>query len=115
MFNIDFDILINWITITFLRKGKFIAFLMSCVDPIITLNDNLKEFRNKIIYRLHHNGQVCYLEAVMNDHFDDSERRVYIEDGQVNTGTFIYTLGEDQPLFLPSFIYSYQGWFLNGE
>jgi hypothetical protein len=31
-------------------------------------------------YRLNHNGQVCFLRAVINDNFDSTQRRIRVED-----------------------------------
>ena len=47
-------------------------------------------YRKETNYRLTHTGQVCYLKAVLNDRFDNTRRRITIEDVDARSGTIIY-------------------------
>ena len=43
------------------------------------------------VRRLHHNGQVCYLRAALNDRFDWERRRITIDDtGDYRESVIIY-------------------------
>lgn len=46
------------------------------------------------------NYQVCYLEAFLNDRFDFSDRRIYIEDAENQDTLFIYKRDELNPIGL---------------
>ena len=49
------------------------------------------------IYRLEHNGQTCYLRAVLNDVFDAGKRRITVTDYEQTTseGKTIYLREQD--------------------
>lgn len=46
------------------------------------------------------NYQVCYLEAFLNDRFDFTDRRIYIEDAENQETLYIYTRAELNPVWL---------------
>ncbi|MBR0195290.1 MAG: hypothetical protein IJQ32_03480 [Paludibacteraceae bacterium] len=59
-------------------------------------------YREDTDYRLTHNGQVCYLRAVLNDRFDWSQRRIEIEDVAEEEGTILYQRSLSQFLKAPA-------------
>ena len=65
---------------TFLRNPVMIALITACVTPIANLHARLIAYRDIKTYRLTHDGQVCYLRAVLNDKFDPEKRRITITD-----------------------------------
>lgn len=85
---------------TFLRKPKIVGYLQSLLAPIITIHDNWKQKRLDDWYKLEHTGQVCKLRKVLNDEFDNADRRIYITDGDSFPRKYIYTGAEDKPVFL---------------
>ncbi len=106
MFNIDFNKFILQLTPDFLRRPVFIAFVKTLVYPIRELHEVFVAFRAEILYDLSHNGQTYSLENVLNDRFDNDERRIYISDGLTKDRYYIYKRLEDKPLFLPKFIHT---------
>lgn len=80
MFNVDFTILIRWLTPHALRKSKLLIFLKAFAWPVSQLHNDFLRFVAAKLYRLSHNGQVCYLEKVLNDAFDVISKRIYIGD-----------------------------------
>lgn len=100
IYNIDYSKLTTWLVPTFLRKQKTLAFVRVLIEPVIKLYNDLIAFRNDVVYKINHNGQVVYLQKVLNDRFDPSERRIYITDGNINEPTYIYTYLENKPIFL---------------
>lgn len=80
MFNIDFKKLALWNTPVWLRKGSIMVIVMAVTWPLRQVYNSFVAFANAKLYRLSHNGQVCYLEAVLNDAFDGASRRIIISD-----------------------------------
>jgi hypothetical protein len=99
-FNIDFDILAIDLVPTFLRKIRKLAFVNACVSPIKRMYNQWASNRKANLYKLVHNGQVCYLRKVLNDRFDQSLRRIYIGNGNRYDRSYIYTTAEARPQFL---------------
>lgn len=66
---------------TWLRRPLCGALIYAALAPIGRLLGELRTFRSATGYRLRHNGQVCKLRGVLNDEFDQAQRRITIEDG----------------------------------
>lgn len=80
MYNVDFKRLAVLVTPHYMRVSRILLMLMACTWPLRQLYNAFIAFVDSVIYRLSHNSQVCYLEKVMNDHFDITQRRIYITD-----------------------------------
>ncbi|UGU15223.1 hypothetical protein LS482_16240 [Sinomicrobium kalidii] len=83
-----------------LRKPRMVAWLQSLLQPVSTLHYEWKQNRERNLYRLRHNGQVCYLRKALNDEFDPELRRIEIADGSRFRRNYIYTQAEQQPRYL---------------
>ena len=68
-FKIDYNRLVVLLLPTFLRRPVLFGLLRAAVYPVTMLYERFCEARREHIYRLTHNGQVCYLRACLNDHF----------------------------------------------
>ena len=83
IFDIDFNKWIATILPTFLRRRRVFAFCRALCAPLFLGSDGLYNrflrTRGDHIYRLRHNGQVCYLRAALNDAFN-LRRGFEIED-----------------------------------
>jgi hypothetical protein len=53
-----------------LRQAVQYAWLKVLVSPVVYLAGLFKVNRDANLYELAHDGQVCFLEAVLNDTFD---------------------------------------------
>lgn len=82
-----------------MRRVRMASYMYTCMAPVQRLSRLFDTYRSETDYRLKHNGQVCYLRAVLNDQFDIQERRIYIgevEELPTNTlykreiGRFLY-------------------------
>jgi hypothetical protein len=75
------------------------AWLKSCVKPLSDINGSCSIYAQKVRYDLSFNGQVMYLERVLNDTFDQAQRRIYIDDPTPNDidNLYVYYKLEDQP------------------
>lgn len=66
---------------SFCRKPLIAAFAQSVVHGCNVIYGSFIRWRQEKQYVLTHNGQVCYLRAVLNDQFDPIYRRITITDG----------------------------------
>ena len=73
-----------------LRKSLLMHFLYVLLSPVIRAASQFGSYRELSGYRLKHNGQVCYLRAVLNDRFDVFERRITIEDVEPKESHTLY-------------------------
>lgn len=88
---------------TFYRKPLIAAFAQSMVQGVNIVYGNFMRWRQDKQYRLSHNGQVCYLRAVLNDQFDPIERRITITDGTANMDLLtLYCRDMDMAALVPS-------------
>lgn len=99
-YKIDFYKLGILLLPTFLRQPALIAFLQALLVPIDSLYYNWVLFRSDNLYKIQHNGQICYLQKVLNDQLDCSLRRIYIGDGNRYKRQYLYTYGENKPYYL---------------
>lgn len=87
---------------TFWRRPLFGAFAFALVTPVSHLHVRFMQYRQSTGYRLRHNGQVCYLRAVLNDEFDPELRRITLSDSdKADFGTVVYRRAARRPLKLP--------------
>jgi len=100
MFNIDLSRLAIILIPGRLRQPMFLALLLAITSPIRSMLGTFLARRLDNLYRLDHNGQVCYLEAALNDSFDPDQRRIYIADGDAFSQKYIYTEAEDKDKYL---------------
>lgn len=77
----------SWSTGYASRHLKWLACIMA---PLQELNTTFKAFVADVRYQMYLNGQVQYLEHYLNDLYDNSLRRIYIEDGDAGTPFFVY-------------------------
>ncbi len=79
-----------------LRKPVLVAYLRAIFSQFELIP--FLSYRQTTNYRLTHNGQICYLRAVLNDRFDpdvgespeDKRRRIEIGDGTAPAHTLVY-------------------------
>lgn len=83
-------------------KTTIVAWLSVLIGPIQALHARFVEYANDIDYKLNHNGQVCYLEAALNDSFDPVMRRIYIADAGGNAIVPLQRDGDSEPVLLGS-------------
>ena len=87
---------------TFWRRPLFGAFAFALVTPVSHLHVRFMQYRQRTGYRLRHNGQVCYLRAVLNDEFDPELCRITLSDSdKTDFGTVVYRRVARRPLKLP--------------
>ncbi|KMQ69950.1 hypothetical protein ACM39_02615 [Chryseobacterium sp. FH2] len=105
-YNVDFTKLPVRLLPTFLRKAKMVAWITSLCYPIEELYDSWSTNRTDNLFKLKHNGQICYLRHALNFEFDPKDNGIKIEEGNQYKYQYIY-LENVQPRFLGT-IYLYQ-------
>lgn len=87
---------------TFWRRPLFAALTYAAVSPLQALHTRFMRWRQETDYRLRYNGQVCHLEAVLNDRFDPLQRRITITDNAENIGSItLHRRVVDRSVLLP--------------
>ena len=114
MYNLNIDKLLVLLTPTFLRKPKLVAWLRTLAMPLNKLLDDFKGHRERDLYNLTHNSQVCYLRKALNDEFDPQLRRIKIEDGTRNIRRYIYQRNVNRPLYLGRMFLYLRGNYIDG-
>ncbi|MBP3575816.1 MAG: hypothetical protein J6J55_04900 [Paludibacteraceae bacterium] len=99
-YDIDYKKLALNITPIKLRNQLYMAFQYLVVSPISRLAKMFDTYRTDTNYRLHHNGQVCYLRAVLNDLFDSTLRRIQIEDLAPQRELVIWKRNQNKPIMI---------------
>jgi hypothetical protein len=99
-FEIDFNKLVITLLPNELRKPKLVAYLQCLIFPISKIYNTWRKYRSDNLYKIEHNAQVCYFRKALNDRFDPSLRRIYITGGHKYERLYIYTTGENRPLYI---------------
>ena len=100
LFDIDYGALVPQMLPVKLRSAIMTAWLQCLITPVKWLYGFFSVNRTANLYVLAHDGQVCYLEAALNDTFDNTGRGIYITDGPFRDPLFLYTVPEAKPLWL---------------
>lgn len=101
-YDVNFRRLAMLLLPTFWRRPLFGAFAFALVTPVSHLHVRFMQYQKRTGYRLRHNGQVCYLRAVLNDEFDPELRRITLSDSdKTDFGTVVYPRAARRPLKLP--------------
>lgn len=96
----DWKRLIRLHTPHFMRMPKWLSFMGILFKPIADVHRWFLSFRLVKNYQLMITPQKCYLERLLNDRFDFSQRRIYIDDGIDRPPTYIFMNVELKPKYL---------------
>jgi hypothetical protein len=100
VFDIDYDLL-SWRDLPVrLRRIVLWGWLRAMIAPVVWLYGRFMGNRAANLYRLAHNSQVCYIEAVLNDVFDPISRGIYISDPAWHDPVYLYRDDELKPVWL---------------
>lgn len=100
MYDIDFKKLVRWWTPVPLRKVFWLTLLGVLVYPVSQLHQLFLRYKKAKLYQLKITPQVCYLEMMLNDSFDNTDRGIYIEDAIWYLPTYIYQEAELKPVYI---------------
>ena len=79
-YNVDINKLGAYLLPPFLRKKRMYAFLCVFLYPFYWLCKMFKDYRKTSLRKLNVNGQVAYIEKMLNDEFEFENREIYITD-----------------------------------
>ena len=99
IFNIDFDRLVIWNLANFLRRTVRAVWLNIITVPVRQVYTQFLAFREKSLYKLAHNSQVVYLQKVLNDKFDNTDRRISIRNSNILEPVWHYDTQEQKPVY----------------
>lgn len=99
-FDINYDTLVPQLLPVRLRQPVTKSWLKALISPVKWLYNLFRANRKNDLYFLAHNGQVCFLEAALNDTFDPLIRGIYIDDGPFRDPLFLYLEPEAKPLWV---------------
>lgn len=83
---------------TFLRKPLLQALVGSTTRALQQTHINFGKYRTDVDYRRNHNGQVCYLQAALNDTLDSESRRIKITDTHRTVPVLFYPEQAEKPV-----------------
>jgi len=113
IFDIDHGKLRQWMVPGRIRKSRILAFLQVLQSTVSFLYQDLLRFRKQKLYELKITPQVCYLERLLNDRFDFTQRRIRIVDSIDKPPYYIYQRAELKPKYIhtraegkPAYIYT---------
>ena len=81
-----------------LRQPKWAAWLLAVFKPNSNLHTQFINYRRKSNYKIDHTPQVFSMENVLNDAFDQGQRRIYITDGVYLSALYFYNPEENNPV-----------------
>ena len=67
--------------------GAFVEVMKNVLQPLYT---NFYDYFNQKKYELTFNGQVILLEHLLNDYYDNVQRRIHIDDSLENSNIYIF-------------------------
>lgn len=97
---IDWKKLLLWLIPTPLRKVVLLQWMIAITYPLQRILSVFLLFRNNTIYWLGINSQVCYMEKMLNDKYDNLLRRIYIAKPDSFDPIYIYLTAELKPVYL---------------
>jgi len=75
--------------------------LQAILSPLESLYNKFLAKRNEIIYKLKFNAQVVYLEHYLNDTYDPTLRRIFIQDKANINYNYLFNSAENRtPIYL---------------
>ncbi len=83
-----------------LRRPFMFLWLNALVAPIRWLYTEFVKYRHLANYKMEHNGQVVYLQKVLNDRFDVALKQIRISDGTKYDWTYLFQSLENKPQYL---------------
>lgn len=98
IFNIGFNRLMALLVPIRRRKPKMLHWLMALNAPVLELYNSFLRYRASTLYKLNYTPQVFAIENVLNDAFDRTERRIFIEDGEYTFPVYFYDRNDDKPV-----------------
>ena len=95
-----------------------LAFIDSSIAPIRTKYDEFLRLKTDAEYRINHNGQVCWLQKMLNDKFDSTLRRIRVKNVVPRQPLWVYYPADEKPIYIhtstdyPVYLYRTEDYYL---
>jgi len=113
LFDVDYNALVKLLIPTQLRNAKMVSWLTVLINPVQYVYNAFMEQRYDNLYILNHSSQVVYLQAVLNDMFDNTLKRIRVTDPVYKDPLYIYREAGGKPVYiyrnsenLPQYLYT---------
>jgi hypothetical protein len=103
-FGIDYNKLVNWLTLKSLRKAKHIAWLQTLIAPVKSKHTQLLTFITATNFEMSITGQVIKLRYALNEKYDMALRRFIIRDTPPQVQLYTFLEVENRPVYMPFFM-----------
>ncbi|MGJ1328466.1 hypothetical protein [Sphingobacterium multivorum] len=113
VYDVDLKKLVVMLLPSFMRTEKLIAFIWCLIVGIRTVHFKLLALWYDTDKEMEVTPQVFSLRKLLNDYFDSVNRSIRIEDTALSDRTYIFTEGENQPVYLDDEIFINTGYELN--
>ena len=101
-YDVNYNKLVQLLLPMCLRGKRITGLLRAMVAPIGVLYGSFMSFKTEKSYQMRHNGQVCYLRALLNDRFDPVNRAITItEEENAETGVMLYSRELERSVRVP--------------
>ena len=104
IYNINYNTVVEWLLPIPLRKTRLLAWMKLMATPFIIVYNNILRFRTARLYELKITPSKCYLEQMLRDRYDFSQRRIFISDGIDKPPFYIFQNDELKPKYLRKII-----------
>jgi hypothetical protein len=96
-YSVDLGRLATWLVPKALRKDRFLVMVKAGVLALYVTYNAFLRYRDAKSYQLRITPQKCYLERLLNDRFDSTDRRIRIVDAVWHLPSFIFQEPELKP------------------
>ena len=100
IYNVDFKILAQLLLPTMLRRDSNSTLLNAMIKPLELLHEDFQTFQNETTNKMSYNSQVFSIQKMLNDRFDNDERRIRIAQTDVRQPLMLYKREEEKPVIL---------------
>lgn len=98
MIQVDIYLFLQFLIVENFNRIEIVDFVRAALSPLNVKRNEFYSFFDSIKYDLTFNGQVIMLEHLLNDKFDNEERRIYIEDAIQIPELLLYNISENNEL-----------------
>jgi hypothetical protein len=82
-----------------LRQQPMIAYIQVLIAPVTATYHSFVRYRRQKLYELSITPQVCFLQKLLNDRYDNVLRRIIIEDTVLQSSVYLYRDAELKPVY----------------
>lgn len=93
-------ILARWLLPKPHRKTGLVVLMKTLLYPLFQAHDRFIRYREAKNYELLITTQVAWLERLLNDKYDSTQRLIYINDAEWHLPVFLYQEAESQPVYI---------------